>query len=133
MNNKKAFFKTVFPYQGDRMNLPVVDVDVAIPYYEKIMGFRLISRRDTPHKSAVLSRDAIEIGLSENGGDPEQDGCFFEVDDVETAFSELKANGFEKKEADFQVQRFGSNPPFKVFFVVAPDGLCYCLGEKVAN
>ena len=31
-------------------------------------------------KSAVLQRDDIRIGLAENGGDPEQEGCFFEVE-----------------------------------------------------
>ena len=112
------------------MNLPVANVDEAIPFYENVMGFRVESRGDSPHKSAVLARDEIKIGLAENGGDPTQDGCFFEVDNAETAFAELKAKGLPNKDPDFRVDKYGDNR-FKVFFVVAPDGLCYCLGERL--
>jgi lactoylglutathione lyase len=85
----KAIFRSAAPYADDAMNLPVQNVDTAIPYYEKV----------------------------------------FEVDDVETAFAELKSNGLEKEEAGFRIDRHGDTS-WKVFFVVAPDGLCYCLGER---
>ena len=125
----KAIFKTAYPYAEDEMNLPVENVDAAIPFYESVMGFRVVARNESPHKSAVLARDDIQIGLAENGGDPTQEGCFFEVDNAETAFAELKANGLEREEANFSVDQHGDKS-FKVFFVVAPDGLCYCLGER---
>src|SRR5687768_2280349 len=121
-----AVYKSAFPYADDQMNLPVADVDAAIPSYETVMGFRVVSRNDSAPKSVSLARDDIQIGLAENGGDPSQEGCFFEVDNVEAAFAELKANGFEKADADFRIDRYGEKS-FKVFFVVAPDGLCYCL------
>jgi len=125
----KAVFKTAAPYADDAMNLPVEDVDQAIPYYEKMFGFRVVSRQDAPHKSVVLARDNIQIGLAENGGDPTQEGCFFEVNNAEAAFEELKSNGLEKEEADFRIDQYGDTS-YRVFFVVAPDGLCYCLGER---
>jgi catechol 2,3-dioxygenase-like lactoylglutathione lyase family enzyme len=125
----KAVFRSASPYADDAMNLPVQNVDAAIPYYEKLLGFRVVSRQDAPHKSVILARDGIQIGLAENGGDPTQEGCFFEVDDVETAFAELKSNGLEKEEAGFRIDRHGDTS-WIVFFVVAPDGLCYCLGER---
>jgi lactoylglutathione lyase len=125
----KAIFRSASPYADDAMNLPVQNVEAAIPYYEKVFGFRVVSRQDAPHKSVILARDGIQIGLAENGGDPTQEGCFFEVDDVETAFAELKSNGLEKEEAGFRIDRHGDTS-WKVFFVVAPDGLCYCLGER---
>jgi lactoylglutathione lyase len=128
----KAVFKTAFPYADDEMNLPVADVDGAIPFYETVMGFRLVSRNDSPPKSAFLARDDIQIGLAENGGDPTQEGCFFEVDNAEAALSELKSNGLDREEADFRIDQYGSTS-YRVFFVVAPDGLCYCLGEPVQN
>jgi len=124
----KATFKSTWPYQGDAMNLPVASVDEAIPFYEKVMGFRVLSRGDSPHRSAVLGRDEIQIGLAENGGDPSQDGCFFEVDNADAAFTELKSNGLGREEPNFRIDKYGQRS-FKVFFVVAPDGLCYCLGE----
>jgi catechol 2,3-dioxygenase-like lactoylglutathione lyase family enzyme len=125
----KAVFKAAYPYADDKMNLPVENVEAAIPFYETVMGFRLVSRIDSPHKSAVLGRDEIQIGLAENGGDPTQEGCFFEVDNAEAAFAELKSNGLKKEEAAFRIDEHGDRS-YKVFFVVAPDGLCYCLGER---
>lgn len=125
----KAIFKTASPYLKDAMNLPVENVEAAIPFYETVMGFRVLSRNDSPHKSATLGRDEIQIGLAENGGDPSQEGCFFEVDNAEAAFAELKSNGLGKEEAGFRIDRYGATS-YKVFFVVAPDGLCYCLGER---
>jgi catechol 2,3-dioxygenase-like lactoylglutathione lyase family enzyme len=125
----KAVFKTAWPYQEDEMNLPVENLEAAVPFYETIMGFQVVSRTDAPCKSAVLGRDGIQIGLAENGGDPTQDGCFFEVDNVEAAFAELKSNGLEREEAGFRIDQYGDTA-YKVFFVVAPDGLCYCLGER---
>jgi len=138
----KALFKTAKPYQEDAMNLPVENVEIAISFYETIMGFQVVSRKEAPYKSVVLARDDIQIGLAENGSDPTQDGCFFEVDSAEAAFAELKANGLtahpswierkspeQREEAGFRIDRHGATS-FKVFFVVAPDGLCYCLGER---
>jgi len=125
----RAVLQSVYPYAGDAMNLPVGDVDAAVPFYETVMGFQVISRSDSPHKSAILERDEIRIGLAENGGDPEQNGCFFEVDNVETAFAELKSRGLDREEANYRIDQYGDKS-FKVFFVVAPDGLCYCLGER---
>ena len=125
----KAVFKTAMPYQENAMNLPVGNLEAAVPFYEKVMGFRLVSRKDSPCKSAVLGRDDIQIGLAENGGDPTQEGCFFEVDNVEAAFAELRSNGLEKEDAGFRIDRHGETS-WKVFFVVAPDGLCYCLGQR---
>jgi catechol 2,3-dioxygenase-like lactoylglutathione lyase family enzyme len=126
----KTVFKSAYPYLDDAMNLPVKNVEAAIPFYETIMGFQVVSRKDSPCKSAILSRDGIQIGLAENGGDPTQEGCFFEVDNAQAAFDELKLHGLEKEQAGFRIDQHGTTV-YKVFFVVAPDGLCYCLGERV--
>src|SRR2546425_5533327 len=108
------------------MNLPVKNLEDALPFYETVMGFRIVSRGETICKSAVLGRDEIQIGLAENGGDPAQDGCFFEVDDVEAAFAELKARGLNKEDAGFRIDRYGETS-WRGFFVIAPGGLCYFL------
>jgi len=123
----KAVFKSAAPYTDDAMNLPVQNIDAAIPYYEKTFGFRVVSRQDAPIKLVILSRDDIKIGLAENGGDSSQEGCFFEVDNIEAAFEEI--NGVPPTASDFRLDKF-DGVPYRVFFVIAPDGLCYMLGER---
>ena len=125
----KATLEKAFGYQGDALHLPVPDLAAALPFYENVLGFQVVSRSDTPHRSAVLARDGIQIGLAENGGDPTQDGCAFHVDDVETLFGEFRDRGLEKKTAGFDIERHGDSD-WKVFYVVAPDGLCYWFGER---
>ena len=125
----KAELKSAWGYQGNNMNLPVGNLEAAIPFYETVMGFRVLSRSDSPHRSAVLGRDGIQIGLAENGGDPTQDGCAFEVVNAESAFAELKANGLEKDTPGFDIEKH-DDTSWKVFYVVAPDGLCYWFGER---
>jgi len=125
----KAVLKNAWPYQADAMNLPVKDVEAAVPFYETIMGFEVLSRSNSPFRSVVLGRDGIRIGLAENRGDPTQDGCAFEVDNVEAAFAEFKSNGLEREMSEFDVEQQGDTS-WKVFYVVAPDGLCYWFGER---
>lgn len=108
------------------MNLPVADVEAAIPFYLNTLGFEVVSRQDLPHKSVVLQRDDVKIGLAENGGDPEQEGCYFQVENIDAAFQEIK--GASPASGDIQVQKRGEASQ-RVFFVIAPDGLCYMLGE----
>ena len=119
-------FKRAVPYAKDAMSLPVADLEAAIPFYEKTLNFRVVARHEAPYKSAILARDEIQIGLAENGGDPSQEGCYFEVDDIEAAFEEVK--GKRPTESDLELQKTGSSSQ-RVFFVVAPDGLCYMLGQ----
>ena len=126
----KAVFKTASPYMQNALNLPVENLEEAIPFYETIMGFQVVSQQDAPCKSAILARDDIQIGLAENGGDPTQEGCFFEVDDVEAAFNELKNNGLQNDDPDYRIDQHGDKS-FRIFFVIAPDELCYCLGQQV--
>src|SRR2546421_586929 len=124
---EKSVFKSVHPIgDTDPLNLPVANVDEAVRYYEKYMGFTVKSRSDTPCRAAVLSRDGIEIRLAENGGDPEQASCYISVSDVDRMFEELRDRGL-----DLSAIRTDNhnNQNYRVFFVRAPDGLCYCLGQ----
>jgi catechol 2,3-dioxygenase-like lactoylglutathione lyase family enzyme len=121
--------KRAFGYQDNAMGLPVASVEAAIPFYETVLGFRVIARVDEPHAAAVLARDEVRIGLTENGGDPTQDGCAFHVEDLEALFAEFKANGLQKDIAEFDLETH-DEARWKVFYVVAPDGLCYWFGER---
>ena len=76
-----------------------------------------------------VSTGGVEIAIAENGGDPSQEGCFFEVDNIQAAMQEIRANGMNKQESEISVEEHGGIV-WKVFYLVAPDGLCYCLGER---
>jgi catechol 2,3-dioxygenase-like lactoylglutathione lyase family enzyme len=128
----KANLEKASGYQGDKMNLPVKDLAAALPFYETVLGFRVASRSVTPHNSAVLTRDQVEIGLAENGGDPTQDGCAFHVKGLAELFAEFQASGLKKELSEFDVEEHGG-VSWKVFYVVAPDGLCYWFGERQAK
>ena len=125
----KGTLEKAFGYKGDHLNLPVGDLSAALPFYQTILGFRIVSQIDTPRKAVVLGRDAVQMGLAENGGDPTQDGCAFHVTNLESLYHEFQANGLGKPESQFDVERHGGEL-WKVFYVVAPDGLCYWFGER---
>ena len=91
-----------------------------------------LSHSDTPYRSAVLARDEVRMGLEESGGDSSQDGCAFHVKDLDALFAEFTANGLVKERSEFDIETHG-DVPWKVFYVVAPDGLCYWFGERQAG
>jgi catechol 2,3-dioxygenase-like lactoylglutathione lyase family enzyme len=128
----KAILQKAFGYQGDNRNLPVRDLLSALQFYETVLGFRVLSRSETPHNSAVLTRDQIQIGLAENGGDPTQDGCAFHVKNLDALFAEFKVNVLKKEVSEFDIEQHGG-VDWRVFYVVAPDGLCYWFGERHAD
>jgi lactoylglutathione lyase len=121
-------FRKVVPYKQDALDLPVRSVEEATPHYTTKLGFRLISRDAEPGRRAILERDSVQIGLVENGRDPEQEGAFFEVNDVEAVFEEI--NGRLPAGNDIKVQN-NNGRSHRVFFHIAPDGLCFMFGEPV--
>ncbi|MEO6221653.1 MAG: VOC family protein [Vicinamibacterales bacterium] len=118
-----------FGYRGDAMNLPVGDLGAALPFYQDVLGFRVVSRGETPHARAVLTRDEVQIGLAENGGDPEQDGCAFHVRNLPALLEEFRTRGLPNAPDDL-ISEVRDGSQWHVFFVVAPDGLCYWFGER---
>ena len=118
---------SAYGYQGDAMNLPVADVAAATFYVDK-MGFSVVGETSQPVNKTLLERDGIQFAIAENGGDPEQDGCAFHTDDVAGLRDEFIANGLVNIGNTQDEKRDGSI--FKVFLVVAPDGLCYWFGQR---
>jgi hypothetical protein len=106
--------------------------DQAVPFHEIVLGFRIVARRDIPYLAATLARDAVQMALAENGGDPIQDGCAFHVTGLEALFAEFQATGPEKQLSSFDTEEHGG-ATFRVFYVVAPDGLCTWFGERQSS
>ncbi|MFN8356807.1 MAG: VOC family protein [Spirosomataceae bacterium] len=129
MSTTKAVFKQAWPYQQDKMALPVQNCNLAVSFYEHYMGFNIVEYQSGHYPAVILQRDDVQIGLCENGGDPTQDGCFFEVDDLVSLLNELTSSGLQKEISNISFQNHGDSL-WKVFFVTAPDGLCYCFGER---
>src|SRR5437667_10912657 len=104
----QGLFRRAAGYQGDALNLPVKNVDEAVPFYEQRLGFRVIEHRATPIKAAILERDGVRIGLAENGGDRTQDGTFFEVSRVDAAFEDPKRRGLDLSSAKLHPSKHGT-------------------------
>ena len=119
-----------FGYQGNAMALPVADVAAAVPFYESVLGFHVVSREASPQRAVVLARDDVQMRLVESGADPTQDGCAFHVTGLDALLAEFQANGLAKKEPAIDIEKRDDGSSWRVFYVVAPDGLCYWFGER---
>ncbi|MCH9806239.1 MAG: VOC family protein [Alphaproteobacteria bacterium] len=118
----EVLFKAAYPFQADVERLPVQDIDEAAKWYCNTFGMEEIERRSEPRPAVVLARDGVKIGFEVNGGDASQDGAAVLVADIHRARDELTAKGVSI--GNWRIdERDGSK--FQVFFVIAPDGLCY--------
>ncbi|WP_145087516.1 VOC family protein [Aureliella helgolandensis] len=123
-------FQSASPYKDNVLALPVIDIEVAADWYSKHFGMIEVERHDVPYPAVILERDGVQIGFAVNGGDPAQEGAAIRVCNIDGIKAELESYGVEV--ANIRVdQRDGEK--FNVFFVVAPDGLCYYFNEPVAG
>jgi catechol 2,3-dioxygenase-like lactoylglutathione lyase family enzyme len=121
-------FKKAFPYQKDVLALPVKDLDAASQWYCSHFGMVEVERRQQTVPTVVLERDGTRIGFSINGGDASQDGAAVLVSNIRGIKDELERNGASI--GNWRVDEQGGKK-LQVFFVVAPDGLCYYFHEPL--
>ena len=121
-------FKAAYPYQTNVLELPVTDVDAAAAWYSKHFGMKEVERTDQPVPTVILERDGTRIGFAITGGDASQDGAAILVTNISAIKQELESNG-----ADIGNWRVDEHKGRKlqVFFVTAPDGLCYYFHEPI--
>jgi catechol 2,3-dioxygenase-like lactoylglutathione lyase family enzyme len=123
-------FEKAFPYGKDLLALPVADLDSAVKWYAHHFGMVEVERRLDPHPTVIMERDGTRIGFSVNGGDSAQDGAAVLVSDIHAARAELEGKGV--KIGNWRVdERDGKR--LQVFFVVAPDGLCYYFHQPIGG
>ena len=126
--NQQKLFEAAFPYGEDVLALPVTNVDEASKWYSDNFGLTEVERRDAPIPSVVLERDGVKIGFAVNGLDPGNEGAAILVADIHRAKEELEAKGV--KIGNWRVdERDGKK--LQVFFVVAPDGLCFYFHQPI--
>ena len=127
MSNEPQF-KKASPYQKDVLALPVTDIEAASRWYCEHFGMTEVERLQLPVPSVVLERDGTRIGFSVNGGDASQDGAAILVSNIQRLKQQLESKGV--KIGNWRVDEIDSQK-FQVFFVAAPDGLCYYFHEPV--
>ena len=124
-----AGFKEAYPYQKDVLALPVIDLDAASKWYSRHFGMTEVERIARPVPTVILERDGTRIGFAVNGGDASQDGAAVLVSDTRGIKDELESNGMNT--VNWRIdERDGQK--YQVFFVVAPDRLCYYFHEPIA-
>ena len=124
-------FKGAFPYQKDVLALPVTDLDAASAWYSKHFDMTEVERRDHPVPTVILERDGIRIGFAINGGDAAKDGAAVLVSGIRKMKAELEAKGASI--GNWRVDTWDDGRKHQVFFVVAPDGLCYYFHEPIED
>ena len=122
-------FVQAFPYQDDVLALPVTDVDFAAAWYGNHFGMTEVKRGEDP-PTVILERDGTQIGFAINGGDASQDGAAILVSGIDAIREELESRGLEIGDPRVD-ERDGER--FRVFFVVAPDGLCFYFHEPLTE
>jgi len=126
----KPQFKKAFPYQQDVLALPVTDLDAASRWYCAHFGMVEVQRALEPVPTVILERDGTRIGFAVSGGDASQDGAAVLVSNIQALRDELERNG--TKIGNWRIdQRDGKQ--YQVFFVAAPDGLCYYFHEPLSE
>src|SRR6185295_14196620 len=126
--SSKPQFKAAYPYQTNVLALPVKDLDAAATWYSKHFGMTEVERVNVPVPTVVLERDGTRIGFAITGGDASQDGAAILVENVAALMRELEANGASP--GNWRVDEHKGRK-LQIFFVAAPDGLCYYFHEPV--
>lgn len=123
-------FESADAFQSDVLALPVKDVEKAVSWYSEHFGMKEIARLSDPFSTVILEREGIRIGFAVNGGDASQDGAAIQVSNIHQMREELESTGI--KTVNWRVdERDGQQ--FQVFFVVAPDGLCFYFHEPISK
>ena len=119
----QPLFEAAYPFADDVMSLPVEDIDRTVSF-----DLTEAERRNTPVPTVILERDGVQIGFAINGGDAENDGAAILVTDIHRARDEIEGRGIET--GNWRIdERDGQK--LQVFFVVAPDGLCYYFHQSI--
>jgi len=129
MANEPRFI-AAYPFQDDVLSLPVADLDRTSDWYTTHFGMTEVERTDQPVSRVILERDGARIGFAVNGEDASQDGAAILVASIQGVRDELESSGVAV--ANWRVdERDGQQ--LQVFFVVAPDGLCYYFHEPLTE
>jgi len=126
-----ARFIAVFPVSDENLKaLPVADLDAAIVFYVRVLGFLVVQRSTS---AATLSRDDINIGLVfRDDHEPGRAGSLaFEVDDLAAMHTEIQASGGQPGE--FGEDEWAGRRHCTFFVRESGNGYCYCFFHTLAK
>jgi catechol 2,3-dioxygenase-like lactoylglutathione lyase family enzyme len=124
----KTVFESAFPYGNDVLALPVQNLESAARWYADHFAMVEVERRLEPIPTVIMERDGTRIGFAVNGGDSSQDGAAIQVSDIHAAREEFESRGV--KTGNWRMDEEDGKRR-QVFFVVAPDGLCYYFFQPI--
>ncbi len=124
----QAKFKAAYPFCDDVLKLPVLNIDDASVWYRENFALVEVERPEGTADTVIMERDGSRIGFQVNGEDPTQDGAAILVEGICALRDEFSERGLEI--GNWRVdERDGTK--FQVFFITAPDGLCYYFHEPI--
>lgn len=126
----KPVFQSASPYQDNILALPVTDLEATSKWYCTHFGMSEVERLEHPIPTVILKRDHTSLGFAINNGDPSQAGAAILVSNIEPLKAEFKTRGTPIGNCRID-ERDGKK--YDVFFVVAPDGLCYYFYEPFSE
>jgi len=127
---EKPIFQKASPFGDDVLALPVADLNSAANWYAEHFAMVEVERKSNPLPTVIMERDGVRIGFSVNGGDSSQEGAAILVSDIHAARADLESRGV--KIGNWRVDELDGKK-FQVFFVVAPDGLCYYFHQPLSG
>ena len=121
-------------YKHDHTHLTSPEPEKVIQFYTRVMGARYLKEQESGGRKLVdLDLGGIPIRISNGtGADDAWKGPRFglhhlglEVDDMDGAVADLKANG-----AEFIVEPFQPQPGIRAAFVTGPNNVLFEIVEK---
>jgi hypothetical protein len=126
----RAVFEKAFPYGDDVLALPVTDLESAAKWYAEHFAMVEVERKSEPNPTVIMERDGARMGFSVNGGDSSQEGAAIRVNDIHATRAELESKGLKIGDSRIDEQ---DGKKLQVFFVIAPDGLCYYFHQPLED
>ena len=129
MADHQPVWTGIFPIgASDPLYLPVSNVEQSLPFYQHYLACSIVSQENQPYKVVVLKRDQVRLGLTENGGNPQEHSCVITVNDLDGLYQELHTHQLDLSAIR---QETHNDQHLRIFFLRAPDGLCFCFSQRV--
>lgn len=110
----------------------VDDVSRSLEFYSDVLGFRVADAVGSPPVFGIVDRDGVGVHFKQ-GTPPSREtsptwDAYFEVDDLDALYTEVKANGAE-------ITRPKGLLPYgrEEFDVVDPDGYILCFSTEASS